>query len=119
MRIRSNLGVMLRLQGKFQEAEFMLREVLSESIRLMGHDDVHVSLANFDLAEILHEAGKTEEALERYQLAITVLEFLDPKSPVLFCIFDGLGIVYRETGNLLRAESMSKLSYDENMALLK
>jgi tetratricopeptide (TPR) repeat protein len=119
MRVRSNLAGIWRLEGKFKEAEAMLREVMSELIRLLGHDHVHVCIAQFDLAEILHEEGKVEEAQDRYSKAITIFEFSDPKHPVLFRMVDGLGILYREMGNLVQADTMTERAYNENMNLLK
>jgi tetratricopeptide (TPR) repeat protein len=119
MRIRSNLAGIWRVAGQFAKAEFILREVLSELIRLLGHDHFHVCIANFDLAEILQEAGKIEEAQERYQLAIAIFEFTDPGHPVLFRMVDGLGILYREVGNLVAAATMTERAYNNNMKLLK
>lgn len=120
MRIRSNLAGVWRLQGKFKVADFTLRELLSELLRLLGPDDFHVCIANFDLdlAEVLHEWGKVEEAQQRYTLAINVLELIDPKHPLLFRIFDGLGTLYREMGHLVKADAVSKRAFNENMNLL-
>lgn len=52
-----------------------------EFIRLLGPDHFHVCVANYDLAEVLHESGALDEAQERYRFAVTVFKIGDPKHP--------------------------------------
>ncbi|CAK9062017.1 unnamed protein product [Durusdinium trenchii] len=73
----SHLGSLLHERGKLQEAEDLLRRVLSEREEMepLHLDTLSSSCA---LAAVLRDAGKTQEAEELYKSALEGYEKLDP-----------------------------------------
>ena len=120
LRVQSNLSGLLRVQGRFGEAEKIIRTVIPNFLRVLGPDHFHVAIAHYDLGEILHEAGSFDTGKEFYSLSIAVMESEGgaPDHPLLLRTFDALGILYREIGELASSENLATTAYRRNESLL-
>jgi serine/threonine protein kinase/tetratricopeptide (TPR) repeat protein len=58
----SSLGLLLKLQGKLEEAESCLKEALARSRRVLGEDHLETLYITHNLGFVLHGLGKFSEA---------------------------------------------------------
>ena len=96
MRIRAleGLAVTYQLQGRYREAEALLRRALSEAEHALGSQTLPVADLLSDLAVTLEFAGGLEEASALYRRALEIAENSAEVGP------EGLASLYHNLGGL-------------------
>ncbi len=101
------LGFIYHTQGKYAEAEPLLKRALAiaEKARGPDHPDVATSLNN--LAALYHAQGRYAEAEPLYKRSLAVLEkVLRPEHPRLAGALENYATLLRETGRSAEAEEL-------------
>jgi eukaryotic-like serine/threonine-protein kinase len=103
-----DLGLVLRAQGKFAEAESFLREGLATFRRTLGDAHSEVAFTLNGLAEVLAMEGKLAEAESAEREAVAIQrELYKAEAPQLLATLQGLDHVLRQEGKLGEAETLS------------
>lgn len=103
------LGLVLRLQGKYAEAERLLRDALATWRRLYpneAHKNVATGLNN--MASLLHDKGALSEAESTFREALSMRQRLFPKADHkdVAQSLNNLGNVVRDRGRFVEAERL-------------
>jgi tetratricopeptide (TPR) repeat protein len=101
----SNLGVVLRLQGKLAEAEEALGEALRIHLQVLGADHADTGASYANLGNVLWQQGKLAEAEEAHGEALRIhLQVLGADHADTGASYANLGIVLEKQGRLAEAE---------------
>jgi tetratricopeptide (TPR) repeat protein len=90
----TNLGSILRRQGKLDEALIRFYEALTIAVELQ--DFYLQSVLINHLGTVLYDQGEYEQAEERYQLALEMKRQLDDERGI-GVVLNNLGVLYRDT----------------------
>lgn len=105
----NHLGIMLDVQGKYEEAEAMHRRALSimETMLRSDHPDIASVLNN--LGSALENQGKYEEAESNHRRVLSVMEAaLGPEHPRVAVSLTNLSNVLRAQGKYEQSEAVSR-----------
>ena len=72
--IQNNLAALYHEQGRYREAETLLREALRLREELIGKESFEVAITLSNLAEMIHVSGRSAEAEELCLKSIGILE---------------------------------------------
>ncbi len=100
---KGNLGTICVIQGKLDEAESIYLEIL-ETFRNL-EENRFTALSIKSLGNIDIERGNYEEAIEKYQEALNIVEKLNLKETYQYCILTEL---YLQTGRVSDFEILIK-----------
>ncbi|OJJ42627.1 hypothetical protein ASPZODRAFT_105081 [Penicilliopsis zonata CBS 506.65] len=117
--IGKKAGWYLFLQGRYQEAEAMLRQVLRGTEKILGpkHPDTLASINN--LGSVLGEQGKYQEAEAMHRQALREKEkVLGPEHPNTLASVNNLGLVLGDQGKYQEAEAMHRRALREREKVL-
>ncbi|MCI0540831.1 MAG: tetratricopeptide repeat protein [Verrucomicrobiales bacterium] len=104
-----NPAAVLLDQGKFIEAEAILRNVLATRRRILGSDDLSVAYLLDDLAVALAEQGKVREAEPMLRELLTVSRNLLPaEHPMIVRSLGNLAEVLGRLNKLAEAETLHR-----------
>ncbi|OQE21317.1 hypothetical protein PENSTE_c012G09370 [Penicillium steckii] len=118
LRLRSNISGLYRQQGRYSEADAVIREVLRILLQRLGESHCHIAEAMYDLAEILHEKGNLYDAGKLYEACINMWEKEAPGHPLKFRVMDAAGILERERGANEKSQYWAEKAYQGNLELL-
>jgi tetratricopeptide (TPR) repeat protein len=101
------LGKCLQSDGRYAEAETLLRNVLQMRERALGPED-RVTLTSFSqLASVLDAQGRYEEAEVMHQQALHGYQkVLDPEHPISLAILSQLALTLARQGKYEKAEAL-------------
>jgi CHAT domain-containing protein/tetratricopeptide (TPR) repeat protein len=104
-----DLGVVYKQQGKYAEAEGLLRQALAIREAALGADHPETAKALVHLALVLDYQGRYSEAVELLKRASSIQErALSPNHPDLSYSMSNLGIEYWRMGRYAEAELLLK-----------
>ncbi len=102
----SNLGDLLRVTGKVEEAETLLRSASSGLVRLAGPSDLATLRATGNLAVLLHSIGRLDEAEPLYRGVIDALRGLGKtRHPDFLSILNNYAMLLQEHDDPDEAEA--------------
>jgi tetratricopeptide (TPR) repeat protein len=107
--VLNNLGVVLRVETKYSEAEPLYKRALAidEKALRPDHPDVAIRLNN--LASLYHDQGKYSEAEPLYKRALAIDEkALGPDHPTVATYLNNLAGLYDSQGKYAEAEPLYK-----------
>jgi tetratricopeptide (TPR) repeat protein len=105
----NGLGVVLYLQGKYEEAEAIHRQDLKTAEKMLGPDGYQTIISLNCLGWALHGQGKYEEAEAMYRRGLKAAEkVLGPDHGVTLEIFSGIAALSADQGKYEEAESMHR-----------
>ncbi|MFK7959845.1 MAG: tetratricopeptide repeat protein [Phycisphaerales bacterium] len=103
----------LRITNRYGEAEQLIREVADGRTEMFGLDNVETQLARNNLAVLLWERGRTDEALP---LARTTLAWrranLEPTDPDLLKAISNLALILTDRDQIEEAEQLFREELD-------
>lgn len=100
-----NLGVMLRTEGKYAEAEPLFRDGLAMYRSLLGEEHPSVAYAWLHLGQLHYLEGKYAEAEEEVGKSLKIdQQKLPPGHPALASNYIALGLILNKTGRSAEAE---------------
>ena len=109
--VESTLGVTLKRQGRLAEAEPYYLSALETFREIMGEDDMRVAGALHNLASLLLDQKKFEQAIPYSERAVQVLSGLLPPDDLWVVLpRDKLGSLYFESGRHAEAEEIFLLN---------
>jgi serine/threonine protein kinase/Flp pilus assembly protein TadD len=107
MRLRHNIAVAARHQGRLAEAEDLLREVAEQRARILGATDPDTLRSLDNLATVLRRLGKPREAVQLYRDVLAAQEReLGPADEDTLDSRNNLALVLRDLGQLDEAETL-------------
>ncbi len=115
LRSMDGSAVLLQLQGKYEQAEACVREVLERRRRVQGDDHAETLNSNDTLAQLLQARGKVDEAVEIFR---TTLErsrrVLGDDHPDTIRSINNLASALQESGKLPGAEQFYREALDRS-----
>ena len=100
----SNLGVICKMHCEFNVAKTYFENSLNLRIRLLGDQNVDVAAAYNDLAQIYHDLGDLEQAMEYQQRALTIqLKKLGAEHVSVATSYNNLALIHQDMGDLEQA----------------
>lgn len=114
MRLRHNIAVVARHQGRLAEAESLLRETAEQRARVLGPSDPDTLRTLDNLATVLRRQGKPGEAVQLYRDVLAAQEReLGPVDEDTLDTRNNLALVLRDLGQLEEAEVLLKQTLEQ------
>jgi tetratricopeptide (TPR) repeat protein len=108
MSLRAQLATYLHKTGAYQEAEFLYKETLAMSERVLGKNDLNTARSLNNLAELYREQSRYQEAEPLMQEALTIRErILGKEHPETALSLNSLAGLYHALGEYNKAEQLS------------
>jgi tetratricopeptide (TPR) repeat protein len=105
--VRGNLALMLRAQGRLQEAEAANKEVLKIYEKELKPDDYHIGVALINLASNYMDGGKLDEARTNTERGLSILRKTPGMENVQLAMADAqLAMIYWRHGKKSEAEAI-------------
>jgi tetratricopeptide (TPR) repeat protein len=105
--LRMTIGIILRNNGRYDQARSLLEQVLAMRERLYNGDDPIVAHSLFDLAEIYRIQGQDAQAEPLATRVLTIWEKLvGPDHPNVAKSLHQLAVLYRAQGKFAQAEPL-------------
>lgn len=107
----SGLGQTLQKQGRFAEAEPLLRDALALQKKLSGAEHAQTAEQMAILASLLADRGEIAEAERLYRQALAMSErIVGPDAPLTGTIVNHLGVFVADQGQVFEAELLFRRS---------
>jgi CHAT domain-containing protein/tetratricopeptide (TPR) repeat protein len=115
----SNLATLYRLQGRYREAESLLREEVQTSRKVLGPRDPDTLTSINNLAAVYREEARFNEAEPLYQEALRASrELLGSRHPQTLVILSNLAALYEDQGRAGEAEQLMREVLDARRDIL-
>jgi len=108
-RALTRIGDLLQQQGRYRDAEPLLREAVTVSERAFGADHLEVATPLNNLAVCYKYLARYADAGPLYQRALSITErALGPTDPEVATLYHNLGGLEHAAGNWLRGEPFAR-----------
>jgi eukaryotic-like serine/threonine-protein kinase len=105
--VRTTIGIILRSNGKYDQAKPLLEQALAVRERLFKGDDLMVAGSLFNLAEVYRAQGQYAQAEPLYTRALAIREkILGPDHSSVAQCLNSLAALYRAQGHYAQAEPL-------------
>ena len=102
----NNLGLVLRAQARYPEAEALYRKALEIHQRVSGPEHTEVTAILHNLGEVCRYQGKFVEANTLYEEAMRIREASQKQDdPEMASLLNNMGALYLDQGQYAKAES--------------
>ncbi len=106
-----NMGICLRLLGKYEDATVSLKKALEIMEMYTGEDrDLEIGITYRELGNVCHNTIKTEEATKYLETSLKLLQAYYPcNHPDINCLYDCLAGHYFDIDNIEKAHEYYKI----------